>query len=162
MSFCLRQLLLLCERMKVIVMRGISGAGKSTWVKKHYPDAVVASADDYFRKPDGAYVFDETKLQEAHIACMRTFLAALQEQKPLIVVDNSNVTAAEISPYVLPAKALGYEVEILTLGVKPETAIARKDWLTPQKVRGKAALLSLEEKRFPRYLKDIHRIVENE
>ena len=27
-------------------MRGISGCGKSTWIKNHHPDAVVASADD--------------------------------------------------------------------------------------------------------------------
>lgn len=148
--------------MKVIVMRGISGAGKSTWVREHYPDAVIASADDFFRQPDGTYAFDETKLQDAHRSCMRMFLAALQERRPLIVVDNSSVTAAEVTPYVLPAQATGYEVTLLTLRVKPETAIARKDWLTPQKVMGKAALLALEEKRFPRYLKDIHRIVENE
>lgn len=129
-------------------MRGISGSGKSTWVTKHYPDAVVVSADDFFRQPDGSYQFDAARLQEAHEECMRSFLEVIMARKPLVIVDNTNVTAAEISPYVLPAKALGYDVEVLTLAVQPETAIGRKDWVAPLKVKARPRCLQSKKSVF--------------
>ncbi len=148
--------------MKVIVLRGISGAGKSTWVSKNYPTATVVSADDYFRKDDGTYEYDRAKIDEAHEECYRLFSQAIQNKDPLIVVDNSNVTIWEISPYVMPAQSFGYEVEIITLACDPEVAIKRKDWLTPDRVRAKARLLEEETAKLPDFMKKIHKEVKND
>lgn len=147
--------------MKVIILRGISGAGKSTWAKKHYPNAVIASADDYFLQEDGSYDYDLDQIDDAHEACYQIFVKALLSKEPLIVVDNSNVTVWEISPYVMPARSFGYEVEVLTLRCDPEIAISRKDWLAPDRVRQKAKILTEEEGRFPDFIKAVHTVIDN-
>lgn len=146
----------------MIIMRGVSGSGKSTWVRQHYPEAVVVSADDFFVLPSGERKFDPEKKGEAHQSCWRRFHEALTAKKLLIVVDNNNITAWEIAPYVLPAQALGYEVQILTLLVDPETAIKRKDWVPPSVTRAKASMLEHEARHFPPSFKAIHRVVSNE
>lgn len=147
--------------MHVIIMRGISGCGKSTWVKKYAPDAIVASADDFFLQPDGEYLFSGALLHKAHEACFRTYLAAIERSEPLVVVDNSNITAWELSSYILPAESFGYTVEILTLRCDPEVAIARKRWIPEAAVHRKAKLMVEEEKRFPDFMKRMHRVIEN-
>jgi predicted kinase len=108
----------------VIIMRGVSGSGKTTYVREHYPGATVVSADDYFTK-DGAYCFNPAALDEAHADCFRRFIYALENGAPTVVVDNTNATAAQVSPYALGARAFGYEVRIITLQVHPETAFER-------------------------------------
>lgn len=147
--------------MKVIILRGISGSGKSTWVKNNAANATVVSADNFFVQPDGSYVFDETKLQEAHRTCYAEFLAALERKDDLVVVDNTNVTAWEMSPYIALAEVKGYTVEILTLHVDPEVAIARKSLVDPEKVRRIAKRLDEETKRLPFFMKSLHRVVQN-
>lgn len=92
-------------------MRGLPGAGKSTYLRS-VPDAHTVSADDYFIK-NGEYVFDPTKLGEAYATCFRRFMQAIQLEMPVIAVDNTNVSVMEMSPYYLAAKAFGYEVDVV-------------------------------------------------
>jgi predicted kinase len=106
---------------RVVIMQGVSGSGKSTYVAAEFPEATVVSANDYFMH-DGEYRFDGSLLQKSHEFCWRQFLAALQRGDSLIVVDNTNTTAIEISPYMLPAESFGYSVEIITLDVQPYEA----------------------------------------
>lgn len=145
--------------MKVTILRGISGSGKSTWVKQNAPEAVVASADHFFLQANGTYVFDAEKLSEAHISCFRTFLEAAQNRVPHIIIDNSNIFAWEISPYVIAGTALAYTVEVLTLECDPEIAIQRKSWVRPDKVRRMAEHLEREQRHFPPSIARIHRVI---
>jgi predicted kinase len=110
---------------KVILLRGISGAGKSTYTSKHFPGAVVCSADQYFISPDGNYKFDPEKLGSAHGSCKRKFKKALEANDPLIVVDNTNTTLWEMQPYIQLAAAHGYDVDVIRLEVSPELAASR-------------------------------------
>lgn len=122
--------------MKVIVMSGVSGSGKSTYARKllgldseYYlglctraqgPRALV-SADLYFMNPSDEYVFDRAKIGEAHAECFRNFIELLQKNRfTTVVVDNTNTTVEEIAPYMAGAAAYGYEAEIVT--VCPEFA----------------------------------------
>lgn len=121
---------------KVIILSGISGSGKSTYAQKLVDEAdrrgeihstvhdvQLVSADDYFTATwqEGAetkseYNFDPSKLSKAHQQCFRDFLSAVQSwASGLVIVDNTNTTAAEIAPYYLGAEAFGWEVEIHTL-----------------------------------------------
>ena len=88
------------KKLKVIIMRGISGSGKSTYAKqlsKEY-DAVICSADDYFNKT-GNYIFDRNKLKEAHGECLLKADGNLQEGRS-VIIDNTNVKKWEYQKYI--------------------------------------------------------------
>lgn len=110
--------------MRVILMSGISGAGKDTWIAKNHPEAAVVSADSFFMK-DGSYTFDASKLGEAHSFCIRRFIELVRIVYPTILVNNTNLTSEEIAPYYAIGKAYGYEVELVTLYCRPKVAADR-------------------------------------
>lgn len=118
--------------MKVVILRGIPGSGKSTFVEKEFPDAVVASSDHHFLDDKGNYKFDANRLSQTHQLCWRDFHHALEDGEPLIVVDNTNIGVAEIAPYVLPAQSYGYLVQIITLLCDPKEAAARNTHGVPE------------------------------
>ena len=128
--------------MRLIILRGIPGSGKSTFVKKELPKAdLVASADDGMMV-DGVYKFDPAKLPAAHGACLRAVISALQSgeaqrviahtagliappPEPVIVVDNTATSIAEVAPYVAVGQAYGAEVVVITLRINPAIAAPR-------------------------------------
>lgn len=110
--------------MKVVIMRGIPGSGKSTYAGMNYPDALTVSADNYFMV-NGIYQFDPKKLGIAHATCFRQFLDGLTQGVETIVVDNTSTTVSEISPYHLGACAFGYDHEIVTMECSVDVAMRR-------------------------------------
>ncbi len=111
---------------KVVVLRGVPGSGKTTWVKANLPGALVVSADDHFVGGDGVYNFNPAEIGNAHASCFRRFIAALQDSgDKTVVVDNTATSLAEVAPYLLGAQAYGYEGEIITLRCDPTVAGAR-------------------------------------
>jgi tRNA uridine 5-carbamoylmethylation protein Kti12 len=121
---------------RIVVLRGISGSGKSTVARQlaaNEPGAIIVSADDYFETPEG-YKWAADKLNAAHGQCFRLFMAAIQADAPLIVVDNTNQTALEISPYMLAAQAYGYESAIVDVRCDPKVAAVRATHGVPESV----------------------------
>ena len=112
--------------MKVSILCGVSGCGKTTWAARNgiWPLRVV-SADHAFYDRDGKYNFDPSRLPEAHGSCLRYFVAALQDKVSHVIVDNTNTTVAEIAPYAALALAYGFDLEILFFNCDPEVAAAR-------------------------------------
>lgn len=111
--------------MKVIILSGVSGSGKSTYAKKHWPNTPTCSADHFFMV-DGEYRFDPARLASAHGACLRDFVdRLLASSEECLVVDNTNTTIAEIAPYVALAQAYGHAVRIVTVLCVPEVAAKR-------------------------------------
>ena len=115
---------------RVYILRGPSGAGKTTWTNQLSRDlglqVTVCSADHFFERvekniagPDGemndalVYDFDVKKLPEAHQRCMQAFLLALLEEHPVVVVDNTNERRWEYQNYELAARLAGYEIQIV-------------------------------------------------
>lgn len=101
--------------MKVTILSGVPGSGKST-IANSLSGVVICSADDYF-VVNGNYQFDPSQLPKAHSSCLRSFINALGDGCPSVVCDNTNTTAVEIAPYYAVAVAYGYQVEIVTVMV---------------------------------------------
>ena len=121
--------------MKVIILIGISGSGKSTEAAKFPIGEVysVYSADKFFME-NGKYMFEGSKLSEAHGWCLREYTAAVQATSSTypedgngsIIVDNTNTTVGEIAPYAALALAYGHELELVVVHCDPEIAAARQ------------------------------------
>jgi predicted ABC-type ATPase len=103
---------------EVIVLRGVSGSGKSTYAARRAAQSragarvAIVSADDFFVGEDGGYTFAPEKLSLAHGACFREFMANITLEVETIIVDNTGGSASEIAPYLLAASAYGYEAEV--------------------------------------------------
>jgi|SRR6185312_13820933 len=114
--------------MRVLILRGVPGAGKTTYLKTYSENYVVCSADDHFIV-DGKYEFRPELLPEAHAACLRKFIRLIADRYETpglnIAIDNTNLTIAEIAPYAAIALAYGCELEILTLKTDPMIAAPR-------------------------------------
>ncbi len=93
---------------KLILMRGLSGSGKST--KAESFGGKVFSTDDFFMV-DGEYQFDFSVIAQAHQWNeLRTF-NAMENGTPVVVVDNTNTQFWQMKSYVKKAIELGYEIE---------------------------------------------------
>jgi len=114
---------------RILIMRGLPGAGKSTWARRNHPDAHICSADTFFVGEDGEYRFDGERISEAHAWCLRSFaeiLSSMEGGSPeVIIVDNTAIRAWEISPYYNLARAYGHEVRIVHVSCDIPTAHER-------------------------------------
>lgn len=118
---------------QVIILRGVPGSGKSTWARMEYPDAPVFSADHYFEK-SGRYIFDPSKLGEAHGECLRRFIDwANGSFDPIVIVDNTNTTVAEVAPYAAVALAYEHDVVTVTFLCDPKIGARRNVHGVPEK-----------------------------
>jgi predicted kinase len=101
---------------KVVILRGVSGTGKSTFVNKNYPNAIVVSTDKFF-ETNGEYKFELGKIGMAHSWCFNKYIEALYSTDPIdksetIVVDNTNIRIWEFANYILLARKLRLPVEV--------------------------------------------------
>ena len=107
----------------VTILSGIPGSGKSylaAQMKADNPRLCVVSADKFFE----TRAFDPSLLGVAHAACFAHFLMMINSQD--VVVDNTNLHAWEISPYMLGAAAFGVPAKIVRVNCNLYTAMARQ------------------------------------
>ena len=145
--------------LNVIIMQGVSGAGKSTYIKRNFPMAKIVSADNYFINSEtGDYEFKVGLLGKAHAMCLRSFVEAVTSwdngaiEDGFVVVDNTNCTTAEIAPYAQIALAYGHSLKVIHLDVDPKTAVARnRHGVEEQHVINMAEKIKNSVKEFPPY-----------
>ena len=146
---------------RVYINRGIPGSGKSNrahWLTRDMPGAVICSADDYFTAPGGTYFYLPECVGLAHAICLLKYVRALENPTvPLIVVDNTNITAVEIAPYYALAEAYGAEAEIVTVDCNPIVAYSRNIHGVPQEtIESMAQAIPVAETLFPESWKHSH------
>lgn len=101
----------------LVLMRGLPGSGKTTLAKEMKgPTGVVLSTDDFFCDKHGRYIYDPSKIGEAHQWNKHRAIQRLKQGKTPIIIDNTNLQAWEMKPYVQLALQYGYEVTILDVG----------------------------------------------
>ena len=129
--------------MKVVILRGVPGSGKSAYADRLRREAVkldrmvqVVSAD-LSHMVGGKYRFDPAKKATAHNDCLNAALDEMQggdanlliidntNDANLLIIDNTNTTIYEIAPYYRLAEALGHDVEIVRIHCDFETAMRR-------------------------------------
>ena len=88
---------------KLLIVRGVSGSGKSTF-SRNFSDFKHFEADMFFMK-NGVYQFDGSRLGAAHGWCQNSVQNALEKGEK-VIVSNTFTTHREIKPYVQIAEML--------------------------------------------------------
>lgn len=156
------------KKKKVILLVGISGSGKSTFVQEYcrrtFESVIVCSADDGHMVDvaiDDAgcvrkeYRFDPSKIGQAHSDCLNKYILAFcAHDIDAIIVDNTNLTKWERQNYFEIAAAFDVGVEVHQVDVRTieglKTCIARNVHNVP------AATIADMALRFERVEKDEH------
>jgi hypothetical protein len=105
---------------ELIIVRGLPGSGKSTFVKNNYPndDAVHYEADMFFMNINtGEYQFNRNLLDAAHKWCFgSTFLSLNDESVNQVIVSNTFTTWRELEPYIKTAILIdGIDIKIVEM-----------------------------------------------
>lgn len=103
---------------KLILMRGCPGSGKSYRAKELAGDTgLIFSTDEYFytqvnTKEPEVYNFNPNFLDKAHKWNFVRATMAINEQKPLVIIDNTNIKSKDFCcTYMRYAHFQGYEIE---------------------------------------------------
>ncbi|NXK06450.1 N4BP2 protein, partial [Herpetotheres cachinnans] len=96
----------------LVLLRGVPGSGKSYLARtllEDNPDGIILSTDDYFYK-HGQYHYDPDCLGEAHDWNRKRAKEAFEMRISPIIIDNTNIQAWEMKPYVTLAQQFKYKV----------------------------------------------------
>ena len=103
---------------KLIIIRGISGSGKSTFsnllkiaFEAQGLRAIQCEADGYFYDEDGSYNFNVKELNYAHEWCQDCVKLAMESNVEIILLSNTSTSNKEIEPYLALARQYGYTVD---------------------------------------------------
>ena len=106
--------------LKLTLIRGLPGSGKSTYAKKLQDENTLHYEADMYFMFSGEYKFDKNLLKAAHIWCKRMTKEGLEQNKN-VVVSNTFSEIWEMKPYVELAKKFNAALEIIEMKHKFES-----------------------------------------
>lgn len=96
---------------QLIILRGVSGAGKSTVAEiiseGYWP---ICEADQYHYTENGVYDWKPENVGKAHAWCQSVVRDAMASNIKKIIVSNTSTTEKELKPYFTLAEEFGYQV----------------------------------------------------
>ena len=102
---------------------GKTGPPMAGW-GQHPPLWVVASADNFFVNAEGKYVFDQSRIGEAHSWCKRVVSTALKSGVAAVIVDNTGTRLFEYGHYLSEAARHAYGARVAEIAC-PNESVAR-------------------------------------
>lgn len=100
----------------LVIVRGLPGAGKSSFANLVWNDYAICEADKFFYDNEGNYNFDPTKLKQAHEWCQDQVETRMKDNQnnpqyyPEIIVSNTFTQGWEMQKYFDLAEKYGYRV----------------------------------------------------
>jgi 2',3'-cyclic-nucleotide 3'-phosphodiesterase/NEDD4-binding protein 2 len=99
----------------LIILKGVSGAGKTTFCDLIAGPKVVICADDFFYE-EGVYQFDGNYIGQAHAECRAKFDRWLNDDVITnIIISNTNTKPSDYKYYVDQANAKGLRITYVVL-----------------------------------------------
>lgn len=98
------------ETVRVVLLRGLPGTGKSTFAE-NLSGFVVTSSDDYYMTRDGRYLFNPLEYPQAHAYCLRKTRDNVRAGRNVIVA-NTFSQRWEMQPYFDMVKELREELHV--------------------------------------------------
>lgn len=103
------------------IIRGLPGSGKTTFAKRlllHKVVAGICEADTFFMREGGTYVFDPTRIKEAHEWCRKQVFGLLKtpghDDSVNVAVSNTFTTIWEMQPYIDYCQHHGHTFTVIT------------------------------------------------
>lgn len=102
-----------------IIMRGISGSGKSTYAEN--ADGYILSTDNYWYRPDGFYDFNAKRLGEAHAWNLEDYRALCRNDfgwdlsHLVAYIDNTNLVLKNFIGYLKVSQENNIPVKVVTV-----------------------------------------------
>lgn len=101
--------------MKLLIVRGLSGSGKSTYARSLLSKGEYDQHEEadmfFYQNPDGKYRFDSNFIASAHRWCKNNVESGLIMGRN-VIVSNTFCRKWEYQPYLDLAKQYGAEVEV--------------------------------------------------
>lgn len=96
--------------MKLIIVRGVPGTGKSTFCRTVFPN-ILHLENDMYHYSDGVYRFNQLKQWKAIEWCLNTAEAALKNKMD-VVVSNTFTRKSFVDSYRKMAEYVGADFEV--------------------------------------------------
>lgn len=93
----------------LIILRGVSGSGKTTFGNLIAGEDNNIAADDFFYDKGGNYKWNPRALHHAHAYCENKVREKLSEGVPVVVVSNTTTLEKYVKQYTDIAQEYGYK-----------------------------------------------------